>query len=107
MVASVMLSRVMGMSSTLAGRSARNLSTWQSFEVHSLGGALLSASGTSWRPALAELCSNLTLLLLTEARKDCSLGFFECLPLLIKSAASTTGMLSGNTSVGLVLSLIQ
>ena len=57
--------------------------------------------------ALAELRLKMTLLLLTKARKDCNLGFFECFSLPIKSVASPTGLLSGNTNVGFVLSLIQ
>ena len=102
-----MLQRVTGISSTFVGMSARNRWTWQSFDVQGFSGARLRASGTVWRPALAELCLNTTLLLFTEARSDCSLGLFECLPLLISSVASTTGLLSGKTSVGFVLSLIQ
>ena len=102
-----MVCREIGMSSTLAGNSLRKRSAWQSFEVQGLGGLLLKASGTSCRPALAELWLKTTLLRFTEARKDCKRGFLECFPLLIRSAASTTGLLSGKTSVGLELSLIQ
>ena len=60
--------RVMGMNWTSPGRSARNLSTWQSFEVQAVLCILLRASGTAWWPDLAELCLNTRLLLLTQAR---------------------------------------
>ena len=79
--------------------SSRNLSTAQSLDLHLVSFNLLRLSGTMCFPLLAKLWKNLTFLLFTDERSDWSLGQEECLPFLMRLAASTTAELSGPTKV--------
>ena len=97
---SAMVAKVMGMKATFSGISSKNLSTWQSLQPQEVLGSLLRASATMCRPALAELCLKMTLLLLTQASSCWSRALVECLPSFMRAAASTTGLLSGRTMVG-------